>query len=152
MLTNDIPLAGSVLIQGGTRVVAKPSGTGIRRKRQLAPHNVLRQRVYSAIAEPATLPFQKDAEHLTAWTPKSWQQFKAHQQPDYSHDENRLTDALKTISRYPALVFAGECRTLQARLAKCATGEAFLVQGNFLPSRMPCYLLRHIWSLKMLLD
>lgn len=70
MLTNDIPLAGSVLIQGGTRVVAKPSGTGIRRKRQLAPHNVLRQRVYSAIAEPATLPFQKDAEHLTAWTPR----------------------------------------------------------------------------------
>ncbi|CAL8469068.1 g8609 [Coccomyxa elongata] len=47
MLTNDIPVAGSVLIQGGTRVLAKPSGTGIRRQRQLAPHNVLRQRVYS---------------------------------------------------------------------------------------------------------
>lgn len=30
----------------------------------------------------------------------------------------------------PPLVFAGECRTLQSRLAKCVTGEAFLLQGG----------------------
>ena len=30
----------------------------------------------------------------------------------------------------PPLVFAGECRNLQERLAKCAAGEAFIVQGG----------------------
>jgi 3-deoxy-7-phosphoheptulonate synthase len=30
----------------------------------------------------------------------------------------------------PPLVFAGECRNLQAELAKCASGEAFMLQGG----------------------
>ena len=38
--------------------------------------------------------------------------------------------AAAEIARLPPLVFAGECRTLQARLAKCASGEAFLLQGE----------------------
>lgn len=74
------------------------------------------------------LPFQKDAEHLAQWSPKSWKGRTAHQQPNYP-DRARLEAAVETIARMPPLVFAGECRTLQARLAKCATGEAFLLQG-----------------------
>ena len=38
--------------------------------------------------------------------------------------------AVAEIARMPPLVFAGESRNLQERLAKCAVGEAFLVQGG----------------------
>lgn len=38
--------------------------------------------------------------------------------------------ACAEIASFPPLVFAGECRTLQERLAKCATGEAFILQGG----------------------
>lgn len=41
-----------------------------------------------------------------------------------------LQSATSEIARMPPLVFAGECRTLQSRLAKCVTGEAFLLQGG----------------------
>lgn len=34
------------------------------------------------------------------------------------------------IASMPPLVFAGECRNLQASLAKCAVGDAFIVQGG----------------------
>ena len=46
------------------------------------------------------------------------------------HAQAELEKAVAEISRMPPLVFAGECRNLQARLAKCATGEAFMVQGG----------------------
>jgi 3-deoxy-7-phosphoheptulonate synthase len=83
----------------------------------------------NAVAEAPILPFQKDAEHLTAWSPESWQQREALQQPEYS-DREALQAAVAEIRRMPPLVFAGECRTLQARLAACAAGEAFLLQGG----------------------
>jgi len=51
------------------------------------------------------------------------------QQPEYpSVDEfNKVT---AEISRMPPLVFAGECRTLQTRLAQASTGEAFILTGG----------------------
>lgn len=42
--------------------------------------------------------------------------------------QEELKKATAEIASFPPLVFAGECRTLQARLAKCATGEAFILQ------------------------
>ena len=51
-----------------------------------------------------------------------------HQQPNYP-DEGSVRNAVAELENLPPLVFAGECRNLQARLAKCATGEAFLLQG-----------------------
>ena len=45
-------------------------------------------------------------------------------------DQDALQKATAWIARQPPLVFAGECRTLQAHLAKCAAGEAFLLQGG----------------------
>ncbi len=51
------------------------------------------------------------------------------QQPGYP-DKEALKTALTELSSYPPLIFAGECRTLQSRLAKAATGEAFIVQAG----------------------
>jgi 3-deoxy-7-phosphoheptulonate synthase len=64
-----------------------------------------------------------------AWTPSSWQEFPAKQQPDWP-DAEALNEALKTIASYPPLVFAGEARNLQASLAQVAAGNAFLLQAG----------------------
>ena len=63
------------------------------------------------------------------WTPGSWRARPAAQQPDWP-DEGDLDRALKVISSYPPLVFAGEARSLQASLAKVAAGNAFLLQAG----------------------
>lgn len=42
--------------------------------------------------------------------------------------QEEVKKACAEIASFPPLVFAGECRTLQSRLAKCATGEAFILQ------------------------
>jgi 3-deoxy-7-phosphoheptulonate synthase len=41
-----------------------------------------------------------------------------------------VKDACDEIRSYPPLIFAGECRNLQERLAKAAVGEAFILQGG----------------------
>lgn len=65
----------------------------------------------------------------TNWNPKSWRDKTALQQPVYK-DLNALGAVEKELSKYPPLVFAGEARTLKARLAKVSKGEAFLLQGG----------------------
>lgn len=82
-----------------------------------------------AVAEAPVLPFSKDAEHLEQWSKNSWRKRTAHQQPEYV-DKEQLQEAVAEIQRMPPLVFAGECRTLQARLAKCAAGESFMLTGG----------------------
>ncbi|HRC49135.1 MAG TPA: 3-deoxy-7-phosphoheptulonate synthase, partial [Ilumatobacteraceae bacterium] len=64
-----------------------------------------------------------------AWTPSSWQAFPAQQQPEWP-DQADLDRALKQISSYPPLVFAGEARSLQSSLAQVAAGNAFLLQAG----------------------
>ena len=64
-----------------------------------------------------------------AWTPSSWQDRPARQQPDWP-DSDQLLSALKTLAGYPPLVFAGEARSLQASLADVAAGKAFLLQAG----------------------
>ena len=85
--------------------------------------------VNAVAADAAVLPFTKDAEHLEKWSKSSWRKRKAHQQPEYPEQEE-LAGAIAEITRMPPLVFAGECRTLQARLAKCAAGESFMLTGG----------------------
>ncbi|HVM21503.1 MAG TPA: 3-deoxy-7-phosphoheptulonate synthase class II [Egibacteraceae bacterium] len=63
------------------------------------------------------------------WSPSSWTQFAAAQQPEWP-DEQELKAALTTVGALPPLVFAGESRDLQGRLADVAAGEAFLLQGG----------------------
>ena len=63
------------------------------------------------------------------WTPSSWQTFPAVQQPQWP-DTGALDNALKQISAFPPLVFAGEARSLQASLGQVASGNAFLLQAG----------------------
>ena len=65
----------------------------------------------------------------TTWTPASWRDRPARQQPAWL-DTAQYEATLKTISGYPPLVFAGEARALQADLARVAAGEAFLLQAG----------------------
>ena len=64
-----------------------------------------------------------------AWTPSSWRELPAAQQPDWP-DEAALDRALKQLSALPPLVFAGEARQLTASLAEVAEGRAFLLQAG----------------------
>ena len=63
------------------------------------------------------------------WTPSSWQTFPAVQQPQWP-DTGALDTALKQISAFPPLVFAGEARSLQTALGQVASGNAFLLQAG----------------------
>ncbi|MGI8758385.1 MAG: class II 3-deoxy-7-phosphoheptulonate synthase [Acidimicrobiales bacterium] len=64
-----------------------------------------------------------------AWLPSSWREHPAAQQPDWP-DGAALDRALKELSTYPPLVFAGEARTLTGSLAAVADGKAFLVHAG----------------------
>ncbi len=63
------------------------------------------------------------------WTPSSWQSMPAVQQPQWP-DTGDLERALKQISTFPPLVFAGEARSLQTALGQVASGNAFLLQAG----------------------
>ena len=65
----------------------------------------------------------------TSWSPRSWREFTAAQQPSWP-DEGALESVLKQMSSMPPLVFAGEARDLTSRLASVANGEAFLLQAG----------------------
>lgn len=63
------------------------------------------------------------------WAPHTWREKPAKQLPSYP-DGARLTQAEKTLSGLPPLVFAGEARKLKAHLANVAAGKAFVLQGG----------------------
>lgn len=63
------------------------------------------------------------------WTPDSWRQKPAQQQPDYP-DSEQLQATEKELRRQPPLVFAEEARQLREGLAAAAEGKAFLLQGG----------------------
>ncbi len=63
------------------------------------------------------------------WSPSSWHSHTANQQPEWP-DTGDLDRALKQISSYPPLIFAGEARSLQASLGQVAAGNAFLLQAG----------------------
>jgi len=66
---------------------------------------------------------------VTSWTPTSWHDRPAGQQPDWP-DQAALDRAVKQLATYPPLVFAGEARSLTSDLARVARGEAFLLQAG----------------------
>src|SRR5256714_5220531 len=63
------------------------------------------------------------------WSPDSWRGLPIRQVPGYA-DEAALAGVEETLRRFPPLVFAGEARRLQDRLAAVAAGKAFLLQGG----------------------
>ena len=56
------------------------------------------------------------------WSPASWRKRPALHIPDDYPDPAKLEAVEKQLSTYPPLVFAGEARTLMARLAEVAEG------------------------------
>jgi len=61
------------------------------------------------------------------WKKTSWHGFPALQQPTWPQGE-AYEEALKSLSRLPPLVFAGECQTLKGQLAEAVEGKAFVLQ------------------------
>ena len=65
----------------------------------------------------------------SGWAPTSWRALTALQQPEWP-DAGEYENALKTLSGYPPLVFAGEARQLTTSLGRVAEGGAFLLQAG----------------------
>ncbi len=65
----------------------------------------------------------------STWTPSSWRERTALQQPVWP-DSGAYEAAIKKLSMVPPLVFAGEARTLLASLGRVAEGKAFLLQAG----------------------
>ncbi|KAI7726481.1 hypothetical protein M8C21_022536, partial [Ambrosia artemisiifolia] len=63
------------------------------------------------------------------WSVESWRTKKALQLPEYP-DQKELESVLQTLDSFPPIVFAGEARHLEERLAEAAMGNAFLLQGG----------------------
>jgi len=76
-------------------------------------------------AAPAPAPARAPAK----WAVDSWRTKKALQLPEYPNPAE-LEAVLKTIEAFPPIVFAGEARHLEERLADAAMGRAFLLQGG----------------------
>ncbi|MEZ5753084.1 MAG: 3-deoxy-7-phosphoheptulonate synthase class II [Paracoccaceae bacterium] len=64
-----------------------------------------------------------------AWSKSSWRSKPRIQMPDYP-DAAALAAVEAQLAKYPPLVFAGEARSLKAKLAAASRGEAFLLQGG----------------------
>ena len=83
-------------------------------------------------AEPSksTTPATSSTTSIpTKWTLDSWKTKKALQIPEYP-DQNDLEQVLQTLESFPPIVFAGEARSLEEKLAQAAMGNAFLLQGG----------------------
>ncbi len=63
------------------------------------------------------------------WTPQSWREKQALQQPNYP-DAAAVARAEEELRSFPPLVFAGEARALIGELAEVADGKAVLLQGG----------------------
>ena len=64
-----------------------------------------------------------------SWSPESWQEFAAAQQPNWGKIDE-YSKVISEISNYPPLVFAGEVRDLKQQLSDAAQGNGFLIQGG----------------------
>ena len=65
----------------------------------------------------------------STWSPSSWRERSALQQPEWP-DPARAADAVAELKSFPPLVFAGEARQLLASLGEVAQGRAFLLQAG----------------------
>jgi 3-deoxy-7-phosphoheptulonate synthase len=65
----------------------------------------------------------------STWSPSSWREFEALQQPEWP-DDARIEKVRRRLRALPPLVFAGEARQVQAALGQVAAGRAFLLQAG----------------------
>ncbi|XP_040986625.1 phospho-2-dehydro-3-deoxyheptonate aldolase 2, chloroplastic-like [Juglans microcarpa x Juglans regia] len=78
------------------------------------------------LTKQSTLPV---AASNLKWTVETWKSKTALQLPEYP-DQKELDSVLQTIEAFPPIVFAGEARHLEEKLAEAAVGNAFLLQGR----------------------
>jgi 3-deoxy-7-phosphoheptulonate synthase len=71
----------------------------------------------------------KSAANSADWSPASWQQKPATQQPVYP-DATALQSALVQLAKLPPLVTSWEIENLKHQLAEAVRGERFLLQGG----------------------
>ena len=64
-----------------------------------------------------------------SWSPDSWQSKQAAQLPVYP-DAEQLAAAVRQLAALPPLVTSWEVEALKSKLAACARGEMFLLQGG----------------------
>ena len=64
-----------------------------------------------------------------SWSPDSWRQKLAAQQPVYQ-DQEALDSTLAKLAKLPPLVTSWEVESLKAQLAEAAQGDAFLIQAG----------------------
>ena len=95
-----------------------------RRQRSLLP--IIRASSSRSSARTTTA---NNPPSAVKWSVDSWKTKTAHQLPEYP-DPLDLESVLKTLESFPPIVFAGEARTLEDRLAQAAMGNAFLLQGG----------------------
>lgn len=65
----------------------------------------------------------------STWTPSSWRELPASQQPEWP-DSAALAAVRERLRMLPPLVFAGEARALLAALGEVCEGRAFLLQAG----------------------
>ncbi len=66
---------------------------------------------------------------MSDWTPTSWQNIEAKQQPTYL-DAEELEGVMAQLSRMPPLVTSWEVEALKTQLAEACEGRRFLLQGG----------------------
>ncbi|XWS49652.1 hypothetical protein CRYUN_Cryun12cG0021500 [Craigia yunnanensis] len=81
--------------------------------------------IIASVSASSSSPFTGQ----TRWSLDSWKLKRAHQLPEYP-DADELESVLRTIGSFPPIVFAGEARKLEDKLANAAVGKAFLLQGG----------------------
>src|SRR5262245_61385797 len=97
------------------------------------------------------MPFE-GAIDLVQWTPDSWRQRTALQQPEYP-DPAALESVLAELRRMPPLVTSWEIVNLREQLADAAEGRRFVLQGGDCAERfMDCTSTRITNTLKVLLQ
>ncbi|MFE0474796.1 class II 3-deoxy-7-phosphoheptulonate synthase [Streptomyces sp. NPDC058947] len=78
---------------------------------------------------PVITPQESLAPPPRGWTPTSWHDHPAAQQPDYP-DPRALHRVTETLALQPPLVLPGEILGLRRELAGVAAGEGFLLQAG----------------------
>ncbi|HUY72124.1 MAG TPA: 3-deoxy-7-phosphoheptulonate synthase class II [Gaiellaceae bacterium] len=65
----------------------------------------------------------------STWSPSSWRELEALQQPEWP-DAERAEAVRRRLHTQPPLVFAGEARQVRSALAEVAAGRMFLLQAG----------------------
>jgi len=97
------------------------------------------------------MPLPRTAD-LSEWSPDSWREYPALQQPEYP-DAAALESALAELRQLPPLVVSWEVVQLRQQLAEAAAGARFVLQGGDCAERIgDCRPARITDMLKLLLQ